>query len=95
MRLINVADIPDEDGRTPRQKNLEKTHNIPIGALVETDEGLRLWVVSHDRDCDGTPLYSLSFDKNWKPDMYGIHFKFHAGFRKDGGYPEGCLTTVK
>jgi hypothetical protein len=46
-------------------------HNIPIGSIVEvnctncdiptTEHGLRLYVVRHDRDCDRTPLYSLSF----------------------------------
>lgn len=69
---INVADIVEENGKTIRENNLEKVHDIPIGTLVEVkyDEWFgdgacvkahaRLWVVSHDRDCDGTPLYSLS-----------------------------------
>jgi len=69
---INVADIVEENGKTIRENNLEKAHDIPIGTLVEVkyDEWhgdgacekvhARLWVVSHDRDCDGTPLYSLS-----------------------------------
>lgn len=72
VMVINVADIVEENGKTIRQNNLEKTHDIPIGTLVEVkfDEWhgdgacekvhARLWVVSHDRDCDGTPLYSLS-----------------------------------
>lgn len=54
---------------------MEKKHNIELGTLVEIscddslcDEedqhnGLRLFVVQHTRDCDGTPLYSLSFTK--------------------------------
>lgn len=70
--LINVADIVEENGKTIRDNNLEKVHSIPIGTLVEVkydewhDGGAcekvhaRLYVVSHDRDCDGTPLYSLS-----------------------------------
>lgn len=70
--LVNFADIIEENGKTIRENNLEKTHDIPIGTLVEVkfDEWhgngacekthARLWVVSHDRDCDGTPLYSLS-----------------------------------
>lgn len=68
---INVADIVEENGRTIRENNLEKAHDIPIGTLVEVKYDVwhsdgacekthaRLWVVSHDRDCDGTPLYSL------------------------------------
>ena len=53
-----------------REENSNLKHNIPIGALVEvkhndspqTNDGIRLFVVSHDRDCDMTPLYSLSID---------------------------------
>ena len=66
---INIADIVDkETGKTYRQLNSEKTHNIPLGALVEcvhdleypsTNDGLRLHVVYQGRDCDGTPLYWL------------------------------------
>lgn len=78
MKYINVADIVQDNGKTIRENNLARSHNIPIGTLVEvkydTWEGdgaclkvhARLWVISHDRDCDGTPLYSLSnmpFDK--------------------------------
>lgn len=69
-----VADIIEENGKTIRQNNLEKSHMIPLGALVEVtyessyDEdsmcGVRMFVVKHSRDCDGTPLYDLSFDKN-------------------------------
>lgn len=69
---INLSDIVEENGKTIRENNLEKVHDIQIGTLVEVKfhewhgDGAcekvhaRLWVVSHDRDCDGTPLYSLS-----------------------------------
>jgi hypothetical protein len=70
------GDIKLEDGRTIKEHNMDLKHNIPLGTLVEivapdsdyeTEEymrnGLRLFVVRHDRDCDGTPLYSLSFTK--------------------------------
>jgi len=42
--------------------NAAKVHAIPIGALVEMENGARLFVVHHSRDCDQTPLYSLSAD---------------------------------
>lgn len=70
--LINVADIVEENGKTARENNLEKAHSIPIGTIVEVKydkwhgDGVcekvhaRLYVVDHGRDCDGTPLYSLS-----------------------------------
>lgn len=51
-------------------------HTIPLGTLVEikhNDEfdneknddyrkGIRMFVVRHSFDCDGSPLYDLSFD---------------------------------
>ena len=75
VKLINVADIIEDNGKTIQENNLEKTHDIPLGSLVEIKYSLwhgdgacekihtRLWVVRHDRDCDGTPLYSLSKHK--------------------------------
>lgn len=102
---INVADLKNpETGKTYREENNEKTHNIPLGTLVEVDfddrfcespkKGLRLFVVSHDRDYDGTPLYSLSFEKNWKPDMFGKEFKEFAWRAIDTGYSEDSLKVV-
>ncbi len=72
--FVNVADLTNpETGKTYRQENSEKTHNIPLGALVEKlkyndktrqyeddPHGLRLYVVQQVRDCDQTPLYCLS-----------------------------------
>lgn len=60
--FINVADLPANDGtgRTYREVNNATHHAIPVGALVELDGGGRAFVVRHTRDCDGTPLYSLS-----------------------------------
>lgn len=90
--LINVADIVEDNGKTIRENNLEKIHDIPIGTLVEVKfnewhgDGAcekvhaRLWVVSHDRDCDGTPLYSLS---KFKESMFvdgSIRFRGEDGW---------------
>jgi hypothetical protein len=103
---INIADaVNPESGKTYRQENNAKKHNIPHGSLVEVDfddtyndrphKGLRLFVVSLDRDCDGTPLYGLSFDKNWSQDMYGIQFKHMANSRVDRGYSEETLKVIQ
>lgn len=77
MSTVNfVGDIVESNGKTWKENNLAKQHDIPLGTLVEItyksdyeDEedskyGLRLFVVNHSRDCDGTPLYDMSFDKN-------------------------------
>ena len=65
-----VGDIVEANGKTWKENNLELKHNIPIGALVEINwdggeyNGICLFVVEHARDCDGSPLYGLSFDKD-------------------------------
>lgn len=70
--FILVSNLVEENGKTVRENNLEKTHEIPIGALVEityeedknSQKGVRMFVVNHSRDCDGTPLYDLSYEPN-------------------------------
>lgn len=71
--LVAVHDLIDSDtGQSFREMNLEKTHAIPLGTLVEIQsgsneedcewgngDGARLFVISHSRDCDGTPLYNM------------------------------------
>ena len=69
-------DMVQDNGKTIKEENLEKGHNIPIGTLVETKYStwhgagacekvhVRLWVVAHERDCDGTPLYTLCKNRN-------------------------------
>lgn len=73
-RIVMVSDIVEANGKTIRQNNLEREHDISIGSLVEITcdpewedpenprNGLRLFVVNHSRDCDGTPLYDMSFE---------------------------------
>lgn len=76
VEFINIADLINPDtSNTYRQDNLAKQHKFPLGTLVEihhadeedlsAEDGLRLHVVGHSRDCDGTPLYSLgSWDEH-------------------------------
>lgn len=64
---VVVHHIVGEDGLTDKQRNTAKEHTIPLYTLVEiggdtTSNGLRLYVQGHSRDCDGTPLYDLTFD---------------------------------
>jgi len=66
MNTIFVADVVENNGLTIRENNMKTEHKIPLGSLVEVnipyieEHGVRLFVVSHERDCDGTPLYTLS-----------------------------------
>ena len=69
-KIINIADLVNpESGLSFRQENNALTHAIPILTLVEITmnpeypsihDGLRLFVHSQNRDCDGTPLYMLT-----------------------------------
>lgn len=89
IEFMNVSDIVESNGKTIYANNMEKKHNIPLGALVEVkyDEWYgdgacaiihaRLWVVSRVRDCDGTPLYWLS------------HHRRSVGIDEDTEQPTG------
>jgi hypothetical protein len=81
----NVADFidpGDPKGRTYREVNAAKQHDIPLGALVELDTGERLRVMKLTRDCDQTPLYSIGVTDS--ADWTWLH-----------GYPDWCLTVVE
>ena len=103
MPLIVICDLkcPDDpQGRTYREINMAKTHQIPIGALVEllpiegsdSHEGVRMFVVHHNRDCDGTPLYALSWDLRDSELPGDGRFYPPQWFH---GLPEDCLLVVK
>jgi hypothetical protein len=65
MTFVNLADLTDPSdpaGRSYREVNAERPHNIALGSLVELESGVRLFVVHQGRDCDQTPLYSLAPD---------------------------------
>jgi hypothetical protein len=99
MQVEMVHDFVEANGKTIKQNNLEKQHQIPIGTLVEVKfdtwfgDGAcwkvhaRLWVVEHTRDCDGTPLYGLS---RWKDAAFArqVHAIHH-------GFDEESLTPVE
>jgi len=60
--FTNVADMVDPvTGLTYRQINNAKKHKFQVGQLVELESGARLFVAKQTRDCDGTPLYSLTY----------------------------------
>ncbi len=86
----DLVDPRDPQKRTWRQMNQELKHNIPLGSLVEiVKTGVRLFVVFHGRDCDGTPLYWLSYDKE-KYDKNDLL----QSLKSTGGYSENSLKLV-
>ena len=80
--IHDLVDRSDPRGRTIREVNLAREHLYPIGSLVEVEgnsdwnsnDGQRLYVAAHNRDCDGSPLYGLAFNLDSHPDtwVYGI-----------------------
>jgi hypothetical protein len=82
--IINVADLQDRSdpqGRTYRQVNAAKTHAIPLGTLIELEDGERMFIKMHTRDCDQTPLYSIGL----KDDVveHGLLCKWHHGYAEE------------
>ncbi len=70
MAIVLVSDMVESNGKTVRENNMDTNHAYPLGALVEicyedsdddeNNNGIRLFVVNHERDCDGTPLYCMA-----------------------------------
>ncbi|MFL6600794.1 MAG: hypothetical protein ACJ8R9_05630 [Steroidobacteraceae bacterium] len=92
--FINLADLPDPSDpkdRSRRELNAAKCHRIPLGTLVDLEDGLRLYVVYHGRDCDNTPFYWLSpnaEDINWQPSQF-----FPSHFL--GGFAQENLIVIR
>ncbi len=66
-KMINVADMVDSNdpqGRTYREINNEEKHNLKVGDFVKVSIGDNPdcfgTIEKLSRDCDGTPLYSIS-----------------------------------
>ena len=74
---VTFGDIVEANGKTIRQNNLSKKHSLPLGTLVEAEVSVEMakgtyltgkakfYIFTHDRDCDGTPLYGIASD-SWE-----------------------------
>ena len=97
MSITNVANLVESNGKTWRQNNLAITHTIPLGTLVEVDldysdnHGIRLFVVMHTRDCDGSPMYALGSSNNPYNSKYNPEW-----IRRyvDDGFTDTCLKII-
>ena len=82
--FFNIADLEDPNDiwhRTYPQVNAAQSHKIPIGALVaEKDIGIRFFVAEHTRDCDKTPLYSLSA---YQDTQEQAHYPMYYGYSEE------------
>lgn len=111
-KVISGNNIRGDDGLTRRERNSKIGHNIPLGTLVEVkkesgiqESGLRLYVQDHIRDCDGTPLYSLTLNfflvgkDVTKPASGNERLDAHLRIANSGaishGYPEDSLQIIE
>ena len=83
-----LRNMVEANGKTIKQNNMARTHSVKIGALVELESGVRLFVVRHHRDCDGTPLYGLSAVEQ-------AQFEDDPPHNWVGGYGESDLRVVR
>lgn len=97
MSVIYVPDIVEANGKTVRQNNEAIAHTIPLGTLVEVDldysdhHGIRMFVVMHTRDCDGSPLYALGSSNDPDSARYDPRWiRQHI----DDGFCDGCLKVI-
>ncbi|HEX8248987.1 MAG TPA: hypothetical protein VF599_12490 [Pyrinomonadaceae bacterium] len=101
-QIVFIHDLVNQQtGKTFKEEKLEINHSIPLGSLVEVnhqdeeddDVGVRLYVVGHVRDCDGTPLYRLGMKgaplrDDWQQEGFYSRKTF-------GNYGEDSLTVIK
>jgi len=84
--FINIADLKDPhdpQGRTYRQINNAAQHKFTVNSLVEIHNGVRLFIAKQTRDCDGTPLYSLTPEIRDEDDPLK-EFCWVHGYSEDG-----------
>jgi len=68
-------------------------HKIPIGTLVETNNGMRLYVVAHEIESDQKMArYGLSFNR-FLPHLLDNNYELWA-VQLSSGYPESSLKVV-
>lgn len=91
------SSIVESNGKTIKESNMQKNHKIPIGSLVEdTETGIRAFVALHTRDCDGTPLYSLTIHEvREQSEYFDIESGIFRRFELLNGLPEENLDVIR
>lgn len=112
--IVFMKDLVEDNGKTVYENNMIHKHNIPIGTKVyfehetNTTAGPKFekgiyTIFSHDRDCDGTPIYaiiseSMNVVEGWEQmcpntDIKGLINRF-GGFGYQCGIPESVLMKI-
>ncbi len=87
--MQNIADLKDPNdpkGRSYREVNNARGHKFGVGVLVELDNGVRLFTAKQTRDCDGTPMYVLTYEQKGEYPLNKVKFIY--------GYSEDNLKAV-
>ena len=73
IEMVNIADLIESNGKTIKENNLSIKHLYDVGELVQLSNGVRAFVYQQTRDCDGTPLYTLTLDDHYNdPSGFGL-----------------------
>jgi len=73
-QIIPFSSIVESNGKTIRENNMRIQHSLLVGQRVSAhiddyEQTVSMYVIEVNRDCDGTPLYSLTISKRVK-EMY-------------------------
>jgi hypothetical protein len=88
--IIIVADLvdpKDKEGRTYREINNATKHQYEVGQLIEIKNGVRMFIAKQTRDCDGTPLYSLTAEREIDEALFNERLWLH-------GYDEESMRLI-
>lgn len=86
QQISDMKDPRNPLGKTWYEMNMEIQHEFQVGQLVEEiNTGVRMFVAKQTRDCDGTPLYTLTPDKDdYEQDTSGFaNRNWHSGYNGD------------
>ena len=91
-QICDITDPDDSQNRTYREINNAKSHVYKVGQLVELESGARLYVAYLTRDCDGTPMVTLT---PYKPVEGDEDMWFFIDQQVLTGYMESSLSPVE
>lgn len=72
--ITHIHDLPHPAGGTYKERNLAQPHAFAVGELVEINGGCRLYVAEQTRDCDGSPLYTLTHEEQGEDPLQPRYF---------------------
>ena len=83
-KIIAFSQIVESNGKTIRENNMEIQHKLSVGTQVYSRYMKRSGEIkSLNRDCDGTPLYSVTVEYNLgDDDLIPLRDYFSGNYEK-------------